>query len=197
MSRGWSKNIIQKNPCFFRTSLIQIIFNTVSWVGPVFWRLLFWIEVISIQYSKAFKSCMCSLLSGPTLQRIQLLFPPGACNLPAFHRGLISSSEAAPVGMFFLLLLLLTNIPKEIASTTLPNSLWCCHPHVAGAAETQFIEYQQLFLCKSFGSVQHSENRGGSHQNYGQCYVLDCSNQTLWICFNCSNSYFGLWVRKS
>lgn len=112
MSRGWSKNIIQKNPCFFRTSLIQIIFNTVSWVGPVFWRLLFWIEVISIQYSKAFKSCMCPLLSGPTLQRIQLLFPPGAGNLPAFHRGLISSSEAAPVGMFFLLLLL-TNISQR------------------------------------------------------------------------------------
>lgn len=54
---------------------------------------------------------MCPLLSGPALQRIQLLFPPCACNLPAFHRGLTSSSATAPVGIFFLLLL--TNISQR------------------------------------------------------------------------------------
>ncbi|XP_044068792.1 mitochondrial carrier homolog 1-like isoform X5 [Siniperca chuatsi] len=39
---------------------------------------------------------------GSPLQRIQLLFPPGACDLPALHRGLTSSSSS-PAGMFFLL----------------------------------------------------------------------------------------------
>uniref|UniRef100_G3NHB8 Mitochondrial carrier 1 n=1 Tax=Gasterosteus aculeatus aculeatus TaxID=481459 RepID=G3NHB8_GASAC len=38
-----------------------------------------------VQYSKAFTIALCPFLPGSPLQRIQLLFPPGSCDLAALH----------------------------------------------------------------------------------------------------------------
>lgn len=103
-------------------------------------------------------------LPGSPLQRIQLLFPPGACDLPAIHRRLTSPAE--------MCILLLRNIFQR--HLQLPVSLCCCHPDVAGAAETQFMECQWTFRYRNFSSVQWGEDRV---LYMVKCFVLGCSDQ--------------------
>lgn len=85
---------------------------------------------------------------GSPLQRIQLLLPPGACDLPALHRGLTSSPSSSHAGVFFS---------------------FCCFPkpppHVAGAQRHSSWSASGLFFT---GAVQLRGVEGASLLNWIQ-----------------------------
>lgn len=56
-------------------------FRAILVIMPVSGFQVFW-----------FETGLCPLLSGPPLQRVQLLFPAGTCDLPASHRWLTSAT---------------------------------------------------------------------------------------------------------